>query len=300
VDLPILRDADDTAGFYAAGTGTSSGWRGAVLYRSRDGGVNYDSFADLIDGAVIGVTNDALGAGSPHYWDETNSVTVTLLNSADTLESLTMLQVLNGSNAAVIGGEVLQFRNATLIGPAQYRLDGLLRGRKGTEDQIAGHAAGDRFVMLTAGGIYRPEVEAGEVGIERSYKAASIGTLLSDATPFNFTHSGRWAKPYAPAHVRGTRNGTGDLLLTWIRRTRLEDPWTDGIDAPLGEATEAYEIDILDGATVKRTLSSTTPTATYTAADQVTDFGSAQSSIHVKVYQISARIGRGLPKEETL
>jgi len=288
------------SGFYAAGAGASSGWRGAVLYRSRDGGVNYDTFAELIDGAVIGTTDDALGVGSPHYWDEANSVTVTLLNSADTLAGVTALQVLNGSNAAVIGGEVMQFRDATLIGPGQYRLEGLLRGRKGTEDRIAGHAAGERFVLLTGGGIYRPDLEAGEVGVERFYKAASVGTNLSDAAPFTFTHSGRWAKPYAPAHVRGTRNGAGDLAMTWIRRTRLEDPWTDGIDAPLGEASEAYEIDILDGATVKRTLTSSTPTATYSAADQVTDFGSAQAAVQVKVYQISARVGRGLPTETTL
>jgi len=300
LDLPILRDVDDVSGFYAAGAGASSGWRGAILYRSRDGGVNYDTFAELIDGAVIGTTDDALDVGSPHYWDEANSVTVTLLNSADTLAGVTALQVLNGSNAAVIGGEVMQFRDATLIGPGQYRLEGLLRGRKGTEDRIAGHAAGERFVLLTGGGIYRPDLEAGEVGVERFYKAASVGTNLSDAAPFTFTHSGRWAKPYAPAHVRGTRNGAGDLAMTWIRRTRLEDPWTDGIDAPLGEASEAYEIDILDGATVKRTLTSSTPTATYSAADQVTDFGSAQAAVQVKVYQISARVGRGLPTETTL
>ncbi len=301
LDLPILRNADDVSGFYTAGTGASTGWRGAILYRSRDGGVNYDSFAEMIDGAVIGTADDALGEGSPEFWDEANSVTVTLTNPADTLESVTALQVLNGSNAAVIGGEVFQFRNATLIAPSRYRLDGLLRGRKGTEDQIAGHAAGDRFVLLTGGGIYRPELEAGEVGVERSYKAASVGTNLSDAAPFTFTHSGRWAKPYAPAHLRGARNGTGDLALSWIRRTRLEDPWTDGIDAPLGEAAEAYEIDILDsGGVVKRTLSSATPTATYPAADQITDFGSAQSAIRVRVYQISARVGRGLPTEKTL
>lgn len=302
LDLPILRDIDDTAGFYVAGAGASAGWRGAVVYRSRDGGVNYEAFVDLTEGAVIGTTDGALGEASPHYWDEANSVTVTLLNSADTLESVTELQVLNGANAAAIGDEVLQFRNATLIGARQYRLDGLLRGRKGTEDKIAGHTAGDRFVLLSgANGIYRPIVEAGETGIERYYKASSVGTLLSDAAAFAFTHTGRYAKPYAPAHVRGVRNSGGDLAMTWIRRTRLDAPWSDGVDAPLGETTEAYEIDVLDGGgDVLRTISSTTQSATYTAADQVTDFGSAQSAIQVNIYQISSRVGRGLPKEATL
>lgn len=301
LDLPLLRDIDDSAGFYVAGNGASTGWPGAVVYRSRDEGINYEAFADLVDGAVIGVTTEALGEASPHYFDEANSLTITLLDTRDTLESFTELQVLNGSNGAVVGNEVIQFRTATLVGPGQYEISGLLRGRKGTEDQIAGHAAAERFIFLTGPGIYRPPLEVDEIGIERSYRASSVGTLLSDAPAFNFTHTGRFAKPYAPAHLKGIRNGTNDLVISWIRRTRLEAPWVDGIDVPLGEDSEAYEIDILDGmGAVKRTLENNAQSVTYTAVDQITDFGSEQSSIQIQVFQISSRIGRGLPREETL
>ena len=45
---------------------------------------------------------------------------------------------------------------------------------------------------------------------------------------------------------------------------------------PLGEESERYEIDILDGATVMRTLSARLPDVTYTAAQQIADFGAAQ------------------------
>jgi hypothetical protein len=44
----------------------------------------------------------------------------------------------------------------------------------------------------------------------------------------------------------------------------------------------------------------TSPTASYSAADQTTDFGSAQSSIDVKIYQISAVVGRGYAVEATV
>ena len=300
MDLPILRDADDAAGFYVAGSGASTGWRGAALLRSRDGGLNYDAFAELLDGAVIGTAGAALPPAAPEYWDEASTVTVTLLNPADQLASVTAAQVLNGANAAVIGNEVIQFRNAVLIAPLTYRLEGLLRGRKGTEDRIAGHVANERFVLLTGGGVIRPLVEAGELGVERSYRAASVGTSVTDAVPFAFTYQGRWARPYAPAHLKGTRNTGGDLALSWIRRTRFEAPWLDTVDAPLGEASEAYEIDIMDGASVKRTLTSALPSATYSAADQIADFGAAQAAVTVRVYQISARVGRGLPVEKVL
>lgn len=301
MDLPILRDEDDSSGFYVAGNGASSGWRGAVLYRSLDG-LNYTTLVDLPTGAFIGATENALGEAAPHYLDNANGVTVALLDAAQTLESVSDAQVLNGANACVIGDEVMQFGLAELIGPARYRLSRLLRGRKGTEDKIAGHAAGDRFILLSgAAGIYRPAIAAAELGVERQYKAASNGTLVSDAVAQAFTHTGRWAKPYAVAHVRGVRNAGGDLAISWIRRTRLDAPWLDGVDAPLGEDSEAYEIDVLDGggATV-RTISATTPAATYAAADQVADFGAAQPAVTLRIYQMSSRVGRGLPKEATL
>lgn len=301
MDLPILRDGDDEAGFYIAADGPSEGWPGAALYRSRDGGTNYDSFVDITEGAVIGSTTGALGVAKPHVFDEANSVTVVLIDARDSLASVSTRQVLNGANAAVIGGEVIQFRTADLIAPSTYRLSGLLRGRKGTEDQIGTHAAGDRFVLLTGGGVMRQAVEASELRVARQYRAAAYGTQMTDAPPFSFTLQGRYAQPYAPAHLRGARNGGGDLSLAWIRRTRLDAPWTDGVDAPLGETAEAYEVDILDtGGAVKRTLSSATPAATYAAADQVTDFGAAQSAVRVRVFQISSRVGRGLPTEAIL
>ena len=54
--------------------------------------------------------------------------------------------------------------------------------------------------------------------------------------------------PYAPVHVTGSRNPSGDLAVAWVRRTRLGGAWRDGTGTvPLGEASEAYEVDILDG-----------------------------------------------------
>ena len=85
-------------------------------------------------------------------------------------------------------------------------------------------------------------------------------------------------------HIEGSRNGGGDLTITWIRRTRFSGEWRDLVDVPLNEASEAYEVDVIDGAgTVVRTFSSPNPTVTYTAADQTTDFGAPQSAIELRV-----------------
>jgi hypothetical protein len=88
--------------------------------------------------------------------------------------------------------------------------------------------------------------------------------------------------------------------MSWIRRTRFGGAWADGADVPLNEESERYEIDILNGANVVRTMAATSPTVTYTAAEQTADFGSPQPSVALKVYQISATVGRGWPAAATL
>ena len=68
---------------------------------------------------------------------------------------------------------------------------------------------------------------------------------------------------------------------------------------PLGEEQESYEVDIMSGSTVKRTLTATSSNVTYSAADQTTDFGSPPSSLTVRVHQLSEIFGRGTRKEVT-
>jgi hypothetical protein len=77
--------------------------------------------------------------------------------------------------------------------------------------------------------------------------------------------------------------------------------WRDLVDVTFNEASEAYEVDVLDGAgQVIRTLSSTGPSVVYAAADQTTDFGAPQSTIDVAVCQLSAAVGRGFAGKATL
>ena len=85
-----------------------------------------------------------------------------------------------------------------------------------------------------------------------------------------------------------------------MRRTRIGGDSWDSVEVPLGEDEERYEIDILDGSNVMRTLTATTPTATYTAAQQTADFGSPQPTVSLRISQLSATRGRGTPREAVL
>ncbi len=100
--------------------------------------------------------------------------------------------------------------------------------------------------------------------------------------------------------LRGDGPGSGDLVMTWLRRTRTGGDSWEQTEVPLGEDSEAYEVDIMNGASVVRTITATSETATYTSAQQTTDWGSPQSSYTVRVYQMSDSYGRGQYGEATL
>jgi hypothetical protein len=176
----------------------------------------------------------------------------------------------------------------------------LLRGRRGTEGAIATHEAGEAVLVLASATLTRVS-SLDEAGLSRAYRTVSIGADPSLPAAVSFTNEAASLKPYAPVHVTGSRNGSGDLAITWIRRTRYGGEWRDLVDVPLNEASESYEVDVLNTAgQAVRTLGSSTATITYTAAQQTADFGAPQTVVTIAVHQLSAAIGRGFPARAIL
>ena len=63
------------------------------------------------------------------------------------------------------------------------------------------------------------------------------------------------------------------------------------------------QIEILDGTAVKRVLSVNTTSAVYTAAQQTADWGAPLApgdTLDIRIFQLSALVGRGAPKTVTL
>jgi hypothetical protein len=129
----------------------------------------------------------------------------------------------------------------------------------------------------------------------RLFKPVSLLTNEVDTTAQAFTNNGVGKMPKSPVHIAGARDGSNNLTVTWVRRTRLQVPGLGLGPVPLGELSEAYSIDIYSGATVVRTIAATTPTATYTAAEQTADGLSPGAPVALRVYQLSDVRGRGVP-----
>lgn len=298
MDLPAFPTDGVTDAYLRYGVvGLGDNWAGSAVYRSDDGGSNYALMQALTAQATIGAVLNIIPAGTIYAWD--NISTIDVLLTFGQLQSVTDIAVLNGANVCVIGDEVIQFQTATLLDTNKYRLSGLLRGRLGTEWAVGSHAAGERFIMLT-NALARELMASSGWGISKKFKPVTIGSTLGATTAQDFAYAARALKPYSPVHIVGSRSA-GDLTINWKRRTRINGDWRDAVDVPLSEESERYEVDIMQGVTVKRTITGlTSPTAVYTSAQQVTDFGSAQSSILVNVYQLSAAVGRGYAGVATL
>lgn len=300
LDIPLLRDDDDTAGFTVAMAGSLSGWPGGVLYRSDDGGQTWSDLRAFTPGAVIGYANGTLSAHGGTVIDFSSTLSVRLYSGS--LSSVTHTQMFAGQNWFAYGThgrwEIIAAANCVLQGDGSYVLSDFLRGQRGTEWASGLHAAYDRLVMLDSAVLAFISVNSSTIGAARTYRGITSGKPLSSDADMSFTYAGVNLECLSPVHLTGNRHpGTNDWTLEWIRRSRY-DQWRDYVDTPLGEVIESYEIDIYaDGtySTLKRTLTASTPAVAYTSAQQVTDFGSNQATLYVKIYQLSATVGRGYP-----
>ena len=300
-DIPLLRDVDsnhDNTGFYYAMSSPSLTWSGGVLFDSTDD-VNFIQESTSSQPVTFGYTTNALGAParSPWIWDNANSVTIHLVRGS--FAGDTMLNVLNGSNALLVGNELIQFTTAVQNPDGSWTLSGLLRGRRGTEWAVGTHAPGELVVMPITG-MQRIQDPLAIVNQLHYKKGVTSGTDPSLVPAQNFTVIGNDLKPYAPVHIDGERDGSGNLTVTWTRRTRVGWNSLSQDPVPLSEDSEAYSIDVMNGSTVARTLTSTSPSVTYSAADQAMDFGSPPAAVALKVYQISAQVGRGFAGSATV
>ncbi|QDG74461.1 glycoside hydrolase/phage tail family protein [Labrenzia sp. PHM005] len=257
--------------------------------------------------ATLGITSTDLYSGTPYRFDRANSVTVKL--SHGTLASASEETLLAGpENALAIRNgdgdwEILQFAEAELVAPQTWQLSTLLRGRRGTEHAMRDPVpAGSRVVLLDEA-LTQVDVPLSDRGIPRIWDFGPSPLQSTDPTFKSRSNSFEAValKPFAPVHLRGQRDLTGNLTISWIRRTRRNGTWANGSDVPLHEDSERYDLEILSGSTVVRTITGlAAPSHTYTAADQAANFGSVQASVQVRVTQISGTVGRGIPTEKNL
>lgn len=297
LDLPLLRAEDEEAAGYVAAS--LKPWPGAVaIYRSAEE-AGFTLAGLITRSAVMGRTIEPLPAGPTSRIDRAQRMRVKLDHGE--LQSVSRIRMLGGANALGLRNssgvwEVMQFETATLVAPLTYELSGLLRGQAGSEGSIEPLlAAGARVVVLDSA-LVSPGIDIEDIGVGYRWRIGPSGRALGHPDFVETTHAfkGRGLVPLSPVHVRGSRS-SGDLTVTWIRRTRRGGDGWEVAEVPLAEDGEAYDVEILDGLSVKRSSRTALSRLVYPAFEQVNDFGAVQAAVSVRVRQVSAVMGPGAP-----
>lgn len=279
MNLPLLRETDDEAGLYVAMAGYLNGWEGAELLFSTDDGATYQSAATITSKAVIGYTLTALLAEVSSEYLSQQSVTVYLPEAPESLSYEAMLRY---GNRAIIGGEILQYQTVTTVDETTFILSGLLRGRHNTLP--VEHAAGASFVLFDEAVQFVP-TPSWMIGRALKYKAVSLGTSADSYVGLDYTYSPCISQTeFSPTFVRATRDGSSNVLVTWIGRGRI------GAEVAPRQSKYfiGYRVSWDDGTTL--TTADTTSNS-YTIA-------SAANPIVVSVQALNIITGAGAASEE--
>lgn len=212
------------------------------------------------------------------------------------LESVTSVALLAGANRLAIetgeGWEIIQFRDATLIGDGVWQIAGLLRGQSGSET-AAEISSGRRIVVLDGAPIgFSIDDNEWNVPVEVRAGPARLAPEHASYASELVTIGREDLRPLSPVHLRVVREGSV-LTIRWIRRTRIGgDSWGVG-DVPLGEAFERYRISVgVPGATAE-TFESDIPEWTISNANETALFGGLLDEVEIAVSQVSERYGPG-------
>lgn len=230
--------APDAARVHVAVGAGEGRWGGATLYVERAGAL--EPLASAGPARAVTARLDAPLARSPALMFEPSARIELICDDPEAeFAAVDGAALAAGANRLLVGEEIVQFLRAVPLGEGRWRLEGLLRGRGATEAEArAGHAAGTRAVLLDQ----RPVLLDGGSFDPATERLAAIG--LADAEPVFAAVSapGRSRRPLAPVHPRARAMPSGGLALSWTRRARGAWAWADGVEVPLVEESERYEI----------------------------------------------------------
>ena len=330
LDVPYIRDIDQRQNentnsllYWAAYIETIQEvqrWNGAVLMRRNPVSFSLEQLGNIKRGVTRGLTRNALADPQQLYRFDQGEIHVFLpQNRYDQMVSLPDVNLLQGENmAALIKGngevELIQYGEAEFDPSGGYWiLSRLLRGRRGTSTMAYGHTNGEVFLLLTEQTISDFLITTGELVLHDidpndntytiEYASVSVGSSWEDSEKTRLAAKGRPLMPYPVVHIAARREPNNDIVFSWIRQTRIAGRFLNG-PVPLNEQSERYDIEIIPSGgsnVIRRVDNLTLPNYRYGAGQQTADgLPHTEKEINVKIYQLSAIVGRGLSRMENV
>lgn len=254
-DLPNLGGAAAASipEICVAAASSAERWRGADLWFLGASGEEPVAIGHIRGAAAMGELIEPAPSGSAALRDEQTVLRVRLEHDEMSLQSIEDALLMAGGNAAMLGGELIQFGRAELEGGEEsdgrtWRISRLLRYRGG-EVRSVDHAIGTGFLLLDDPALIGlPHIlaqRAAAGGAQLQWAERGSDTFLHENIPADAVA----LKPLSPVHGKADLQQNGDLQVTWLRRSRANNGWRDEVDVPLGEAAEQYHVTLIDGVT---------------------------------------------------
>lgn len=288
LDLPLLTGDEVAHAPHVVASGRP--WPGGVaLYTSAtDSGYALDQV--LTAQGTIGVLQSPLLRGPVAIWDRQAPVQVKLINGS--LASHAPEDVLGGAGVLAIGDgspdnwEVLQYTTATPVPeqPRVFALSGFLRGQAGTSAIIPDVWPEGALVVALDGSQRQIGLAASARNTTRYFRYGPASRPVDDPAYRAASHvfRGIGLRPYPVVHLAATRDGATGTA-TWIRQTRIDGGDWSGVEVPLGEDSETYQVTVSLAGTVLETALVGGPAWT----------GPVPAGGRIAVAQVSARYGAG-------
>ncbi|MBN2760891.1 MAG: glycoside hydrolase/phage tail family protein [Rhodobacteraceae bacterium] len=293
LDLPLIPGFETDHAPWIGAQATL--WPGAVALHHAAGEDRFVLEALIAAPMEFGVTESVLAAAPPGRWDRGTSLRVRMLRG--TLASASPRDVLDGANRVAIGQgedwEVFQFAEAELVAPDTYLVRTRLRGQQGSDGIMPAAWPEGSVMVVLDDRLTQIPLPRDMLGVERGYRIGPAARPIDDASQrdFSLTARGVGLRPYRPAHLRARLTAAGDLVVSWLRRTREGGDAWGSADVPLSEAFEHYLLRVVMGNQVLREQTLDAPQFSYSAAMQASD--GAGSAFALEVAQISDVVGPG-------
>ncbi|MFN7038698.1 MAG: glycoside hydrolase TIM-barrel-like domain-containing protein [Alphaproteobacteria bacterium] len=274
LDIPKLPwEYEDELRVLIAACGDSKNWKGASVFASDNQGNKFKRLVNIEYPSVIGATCQKLDSAPVNIMDNTNSIEVILIDGI--LESVTNDQLLEGNNLAIIGEEIIQFKNAKLIEPNKYLISGFIRGLYGTENLIDSHLVGDRFIILDKT-LTKLKMSKHDLYKESIVKAVTYNERIDNVQGFNFNFSGNSLAPLAPSNFN-----------VYLKEDNICMDWETSYKGAL------YEINFIEENNVIYTA--TTNQDNYTLElelikNKITKY---PCNLNIKISKVSDLVGKG-------
>jgi hypothetical protein len=302
LDIPLIRDEQDVYGIAAVVMQEPPTTQSALMV-SANNGVTFTEIGRFDGPGVIAQSStDSLGPGDPFVTEYGTDLVLDNVISGEFF-SVTYEEMLRNNNTIAYGQpgrwEILTYQDATPTGVGDgVVLSTFVRGKYGTEQYMDDHIIGDFVVLLDHPNTIFGPLPAQALGLSWPIKAVNVGDDEDGGTLANYgTYEGVNLKPLSVVNPDVRRGGL-DWIIDFDPRTRYpSNQWVTGNIEQTD--TQYYAVDIFNGAAIVRTIQSSTIPVIYTEAQQIADFGSAQTSITIDIYQVNQRVGRGYPLRVT-